>query len=76
MRFCIDFGLVPGTWHFRCTIVAKEDKVPAIVNRLKEFHRASWTSSVMKKALCPLKRLCLFSQALVTWLNSLAVELN
>lgn len=29
---------VPGTWHFRCTILPQEDKIPAIVSRLKEFH--------------------------------------
>lgn len=32
------FGQVPGTWHFRCTILPQEDKIPAIVSRLKEFH--------------------------------------
>ncbi|KAL9275655.1 Alanine aminotransferase 2, mitochondrial-like protein [Drosera capensis] len=33
------FGQVPGTWHFRCTILPQEDKIPAIVERLKEFHK-------------------------------------
>ncbi|KAF5744967.1 hypothetical protein HS088_TW07G00548 [Tripterygium wilfordii] len=32
------FGQVPGTWHFRCTILPQEDKIPAIISRLKEFH--------------------------------------
>lgn len=30
---------VPGTWHFRCTILPQEDKIPAIVSRLTEFHQ-------------------------------------
>jgi alanine transaminase len=34
------FGQVPGTWHFRCTILPQEDKIPAIVNRLTEFHKS------------------------------------
>jgi alanine transaminase len=34
------FGQVPGTWHFRCTILPQEDKIPAIVSRLKAFHEA------------------------------------
>ncbi|XP_022980590.1 alanine aminotransferase 2-like [Cucurbita maxima] len=33
------FGQVPGTWHFRCTILPQEDKVPDIVSRLTEFHK-------------------------------------
>ncbi|KAL6140591.1 hypothetical protein ACLB2K_058890 [Fragaria x ananassa] len=33
------FGQVPGTWHFRCTILPQEDKIPAIVDRLTEFHK-------------------------------------
>ncbi|KAI9093886.1 hypothetical protein K1719_026884 [Acacia pycnantha] len=33
------FGQVPGTWHFRCTILPQEDKIPAIVNGLTEFHQ-------------------------------------
>ncbi|XP_047180276.1 alanine aminotransferase 2-like [Vigna umbellata] len=32
------FGQVPGTWHFRCTILPQEEKIPAIVSRLTEFH--------------------------------------
>ncbi|WZY98042.1 hypothetical protein YC2023_070371 [Brassica napus] len=34
------FRQVPGTWHFRCTILPQEDKIPAIVNRLTEFHKS------------------------------------
>ncbi|VVA95023.1 unnamed protein product [Arabis nemorensis] len=34
------FGQVPGTWHFRCTILPQEDRIPAIVNRLTEFHKS------------------------------------
>ncbi|KAL0651506.1 hypothetical protein Bca4012_094197 [Brassica carinata] len=34
------FRQVPGTWHFRCTILPQEDKIPAIVNRLTEFHES------------------------------------
>ncbi|KAF9616164.1 hypothetical protein IFM89_028630 [Coptis chinensis] len=34
------FGQVPGTWHFRCTILPQEDKIPAIVTRLTAFHQA------------------------------------
>ncbi|XP_019198607.1 PREDICTED: alanine aminotransferase 2-like [Ipomoea nil] len=33
------FRQVPGTWHFRCTILPQEDKIPAIVSRLTEFHQ-------------------------------------
>ncbi|KZV32567.1 alanine aminotransferase 2 [Dorcoceras hygrometricum] len=33
------FGQVPGTWHFRCTILPQEDRIPAIVSRLTEFHQ-------------------------------------
>ncbi|KAK9734377.1 hypothetical protein RND81_04G136000 [Saponaria officinalis] len=33
------FGQVPGTWHIRCTILPQEDKIPAIVERLTEFHK-------------------------------------
>ncbi|CAL0311272.1 unnamed protein product [Lupinus luteus] len=32
------FGQVPGTWHFRCTILPQEEKIPAIVTRLTKFH--------------------------------------
>ncbi|CAH8391015.1 unnamed protein product [Eruca vesicaria subsp. sativa] len=34
------FRQVPGTWHFRCTILPQEDKIPAIVDRLTEFHKS------------------------------------
>lgn len=34
------FGQVPGTWHFRCTILPQEDKIPAIVTRLTNFHQS------------------------------------
>ncbi|KAJ8448300.1 hypothetical protein Cgig2_025224 [Carnegiea gigantea] len=33
------FRQVPGTWHFRCTILPQEDKIPAIVDRLTNFHK-------------------------------------
>ncbi|KAL2243147.1 alanine aminotransferase 2 [Sesamum indicum] len=33
------FGQVPGTWHFRCTILPQEDRIPAIISRLTEFHK-------------------------------------
>lgn len=33
------FGQVSGTWHFRCTILPQEDKIPNVVARLTEFHR-------------------------------------
>lgn len=33
------FRQVPGTWHFRCTILPQEDKIPAIVDRLTQFHK-------------------------------------
>ncbi|KAJ9568528.1 hypothetical protein OSB04_004494 [Centaurea solstitialis] len=33
------FGQVPGSWHFRCTILPQEDKIPAIVSRLTDFHK-------------------------------------
>ncbi|CAO2824649.1 unnamed protein product [Amaranthus hypochondriacus] len=33
------FGQVPGTWHFRCTILPQEDKIPAIVDRVTTFHK-------------------------------------
>ncbi|XP_019440485.1 PREDICTED: alanine aminotransferase 2-like isoform X2 [Lupinus angustifolius] len=32
------FGQVPGTWHFRCTILPQEEKIPAIITRLTKFH--------------------------------------
>ncbi|KAB5564049.1 hypothetical protein DKX38_004103 [Salix brachista] len=34
------FGQIPGTWHFRCTILPQEDKIPAVVSRLTEFHKS------------------------------------
>ncbi|CAN0877790.1 Alanine aminotransferase 2, mitochondrial [Linum grandiflorum] len=34
------FRQVPGTWHFRCTILPQEEKIPAIVSRLTEFHKS------------------------------------
>ncbi|KAL5755455.1 hypothetical protein ACOSP7_019883 [Xanthoceras sorbifolium] len=34
------FGQVPGTWHFRCTILPQEEKIPAIVSRLTDFHKS------------------------------------
>ncbi|KAL3632110.1 Alanine--glyoxylate aminotransferase 2, mitochondrial [Castilleja foliolosa] len=33
------FGQVSGTWHFRCTILPQEDRIPAIISRLTEFHK-------------------------------------
>ncbi|KAK8664466.1 hypothetical protein V6N13_084255 [Hibiscus sabdariffa] len=33
------FGQVPGTWHFRCTILPQEEKIPAVVTRLTDFHK-------------------------------------
>ncbi|CAM0906766.1 unnamed protein product [Alopecurus aequalis] len=32
------FGQAPGTYHFRCTILPQEDKIPAIISRFTEFH--------------------------------------
>lgn len=32
------FGQVPGTWHFRTTILPSEEKMPSIVSRLTTFH--------------------------------------
>ena len=29
----------PGTWHFRCTILPAEEKLPGVINRLKAFHQ-------------------------------------
>ncbi|KAB2611027.1 alanine aminotransferase 2 [Pyrus ussuriensis x Pyrus communis] len=34
------FGQVLGTWHFRCTILPQEHKIPAIVTRLTDFHKS------------------------------------
>ncbi|XP_009606549.1 alanine aminotransferase 2 [Nicotiana tomentosiformis] len=33
------FGQRPGTWHFRCTILPQEEKIPAIVSSLTDFHK-------------------------------------
>lgn len=33
------FGQVAGTWHIRSTILPQEDKIPAIVDRLTQFHQ-------------------------------------
>ncbi|GLT39432.1 hypothetical protein SLA2020_136230 [Shorea laevis] len=33
-------GQVPGTWHFRCTILPHEDKIPAVIDRLTDFHKS------------------------------------
>jgi alanine transaminase len=33
------FRQVPGTWHFRCTILPQEDRIPAMISRLTKFHR-------------------------------------
>ncbi|KAH0688442.1 hypothetical protein KY290_020077 [Solanum tuberosum] len=33
------FGQRPGTWHFRCTILPQEEKIPAIVSRFTQFHK-------------------------------------
>ncbi|KAI3997871.1 hypothetical protein MKX01_000005 [Papaver californicum] len=37
------FGQVPGTWHIRCTILPQEEKIPAIITRLTDFHHAFMT---------------------------------
>jgi alanine transaminase len=34
------FGQVAGTWHFRCTILPQEEKIPAIVTCLTDFHKS------------------------------------
>ncbi|KAJ3673677.1 hypothetical protein LUZ60_005669 [Juncus effusus] len=34
------FGQVPGTYHFRCTILPQEEKIPAIISRLRTFHES------------------------------------
>uniref|UniRef100_A0A0E0M781 Alanine aminotransferase 2 n=1 Tax=Oryza punctata TaxID=4537 RepID=A0A0E0M781_ORYPU len=34
------FGQVPGTWHFRCTILPQEEKTQLIISRFKAFHEA------------------------------------
>ncbi|KAF3322902.1 alanine aminotransferase 2 [Carex littledalei] len=34
------FGQVPGTYHFRCSILPQENKIPAIASRLAAFHES------------------------------------
>ncbi len=34
------FGQIPGTWHFRTTILPPEDQIATVVQRLGEFHAA------------------------------------
>uniref|UniRef100_A0A7N0VG75 alanine transaminase n=1 Tax=Kalanchoe fedtschenkoi TaxID=63787 RepID=A0A7N0VG75_KALFE len=34
------FGQVPGTWHFRSTILPQEELIPAIIERLTKFHQS------------------------------------
>ncbi|EEC66877.1 hypothetical protein OsI_33418 [Oryza sativa Indica Group] len=34
------FGQVPGTWHFRCTILPQEEKTRQIISRFNVFHEA------------------------------------
>jgi aspartate/methionine/tyrosine aminotransferase len=34
------FGQLPGTWHFRTTILPPEDEIDLVVRRLGEFHAA------------------------------------
>ncbi|XP_013590350.1 PREDICTED: 60S ribosomal protein L16-like, mitochondrial [Brassica oleracea var. oleracea] len=44
------FGQVPGTWHFRHTILRQqENKVPAAVNRHREMHSSSGKSPAAAK---------------------------
>ncbi|KAG0597947.1 hypothetical protein M758_12G032500 [Ceratodon purpureus] len=33
------FRQVPGTWHFRCTILPAEEKLPGVIKRLTTFHQ-------------------------------------
>ncbi|KAI7736057.1 hypothetical protein M8C21_030402 [Ambrosia artemisiifolia] len=33
------FGQVSGTWHLRFSILPQEEKIPAIVSQLSEFHK-------------------------------------
>ncbi|GBG71120.1 alanine aminotransferase [Chara braunii] len=33
------FGQVPGTYHYRCTILPGEEKMPAVIAKIGEFHR-------------------------------------
>jgi aspartate/methionine/tyrosine aminotransferase len=34
------FGQVPGTWHFRTTILPPLDQIEAVIERLAAFHRS------------------------------------
>ena len=34
------FGQLPGTWHFRTTILPPVDEIETVVRRLGEFHAA------------------------------------
>ncbi|KAJ4764641.1 Alanine aminotransferase 2 [Rhynchospora pubera] len=34
------FGQMPGTYHFRCSILPQENKIPAIISRLAAFHES------------------------------------
>ncbi|KAF8720745.1 hypothetical protein HU200_023654 [Digitaria exilis] len=34
------FGQVHGTWHFRCTILPKEENIPLFISRFMVFHEA------------------------------------
>nr|CAB3494781.1 unnamed protein product [Digitaria exilis] len=34
------FGQVHGTWHFRCTILSKEENIPLFISRFMVFHEA------------------------------------
>ncbi|KAI3889947.1 hypothetical protein MKX03_024806 [Papaver bracteatum] len=34
------FGHVPSTWHIRCIILPQEEKIPAIITQLTDFHQA------------------------------------
>ena len=34
----LNYAQAPGTYHFRCTILPPEDKIPAIISRFIEFH--------------------------------------
>eukprot|EP00244_Chara_vulgaris_P001171 TRINITY_DN1183_c0_g1_i7.p1 TRINITY_DN1183_c0_g1~~TRINITY_DN1183_c0_g1_i7.p1 ORF type:complete len:576 (-),score=125.58 TRINITY_DN1183_c0_g1_i7:450-1946(-) len=33
------FGQVPGTYHYRCTILPGEAKMPAVIAKIGEFHK-------------------------------------
>ncbi|KAI3866493.1 hypothetical protein MKX03_023184 [Papaver bracteatum] len=33
------FGHVPSTWHISCIILPQEEKIPAIITRLTDFHQ-------------------------------------